>query len=753
MSASGLMSIGIRAMFANQAALQTTGHNISNANVAGYSRQTVELQTAQGQFTGAGFFGKGVDVSTVSRSYNAFLTQQAAATKSAASMDKARMDQLQLLEKVFPTGDAGMGAAANRFLDAWGDVSLNPSDPSARQVLMSRASELAVQMQSAGGQLDTLQAGVADDLKMSVKSLNEMSARLAEVNRQIIGAVGQGHQPNDLLDERDRLISQISEIVNVTTIPSEDGSLGVFIGGGQRLVLGSQATQLAVVPDAQDPSRSAIGILDNGVTRILPTTLVGGGSIAGLLRFQDSDLVAARNGLGQMGAAIAGTVNQQQALGYSQLRDPVTGMPQEGPALFRVPDPQALPAMSNARAPDGSFLGAVSVTWSGQFDQVQASDYRLEWNPDPLAGPADRYLVTRLSDGQVSTLPAAGGTLAGNGITIAFPPPGPPQPGDVFLLQPVARAASGMKRVLDDAKGLAAASPITAVAGKSNIGSATVASARPVGTIPDPTLSTNIAFTSSAGSTAGFSWQQVDPSGNVVASGTGTWTAGAPIVLNGVSLELNGVPRTGDTFAVAGQPALSASAGAGNTGVTGVTALPGGGTTDTTLTAQVTFTSAAGAYTWQLVDAAGNVSSSGSGTLPAGQPLQINGMSLQLTGAPQPGDTLTARRSSYTPNNNGNALLMVGLRETGFIGGTTPSGAYATAMGDVGVRVQGAQTSYDISRSVAGAAEQRRAGEAGVNLDEEAARLMQYQQSYQAAAKVLQVAQSVFETLLQTAAN
>ena len=95
MSASGLMSIGIRAMFANQAALQTTGHNIANANVAGYSRQSVELATAQGQFTGAGFFGKGVDVATVTRSYDQFLTREAAATQSQSFFDQTRLDQLK----------------------------------------------------------------------------------------------------------------------------------------------------------------------------------------------------------------------------------------------------------------------------------------------------------------------------------------------------------------------------------------------------------------------------------------------------------------------------------------------------------------------------------------------------------------------------------------------------------------------------------------------------------------------------------
>lgn len=750
MGASSLMSIGIRAMFANQAALQTTGHNISNANVAGYSRQSVELQTAQGQFTGAGFFGKGVDVSTVSRSYNAFLTQQAAATKSAAAMDRTRLEQLQLLEKVFPTGSAGLGAAANRFLDAWGDVSLNPSDPSARQVLMSRAGELAVQMQSAGGQLDTLQAGIEQDLRMSVKTLNELSGRLAQVNKEIVGALGQGHAPNDLLDERDRLISRVSEYVNITTIPSEDGSLGVFIGGGQRLVLGGTATQLTVLPDAQDPSRQALGLLDNNVVRPLATSVLAGGSIAGLLRFQDSDLVAARNSLGQMAASIAGTINQQQGLGYSLLRDPVTGQPQPGADLFAVPQPQALPHSANARAPDGSYLSAVQVEWSGRFSEVQASDYRLEWNPDPTATAANRYLVTRLSDQQTFTLPDSGGELAGNGITISFPPPGAPQQGDVFLLQPVARSASGLMRVLDDPRGIAAAAPIAAVAGHANVGTATVASVRAVDTLPDPTLATNIAFTSSSGSTAAFDWQQVDPSGNVVATGSGSWQAGQPIVLNGVAMTLNGVPRTGDTFSIAGQPSLSAAVGAGNTGITAVTPRLGGGTTDTTLTAEIEFTSATG-YDWRLRDAAGNIASQGSASLSPGAQLQINGLSLQLTGTPAAGDTLVARRSTYNPSNNGNALIMAGLRENRFIAGMTPSEAYGAAMGDVGVRVQGAKTSADIAQSVAADAESRRASEAGVNLDEEAARLMQYQQSYQAAAKVLQVAQSVFETLLQTA--
>src|SRR5512147_525511 len=115
MSASALMSLGMRAMTANYAALQATGHNIANVNTVGYSRQSVDLATSGGQFTGAGFFGKGVDVTTVQRAHDDFLTREAATTQSVASADAARSSQLQQLEKVFSMGEDGLGYAAQQL--------------------------------------------------------------------------------------------------------------------------------------------------------------------------------------------------------------------------------------------------------------------------------------------------------------------------------------------------------------------------------------------------------------------------------------------------------------------------------------------------------------------------------------------------------------------------------------------------------------------------------------------------------------
>ena len=264
---SALMSLGTTAMFANYASMQTTGHNIANAQTPGYSRQTVDLQSAGSQNSGAGFVGKGVDVVTVKRAADQFLTQQSQSAASMAAMDDARSSNLQQLEAVFPTGDTGVGAAMGDFLNAYVDLGNSPADSSARQVILSDASEIADRFSTAGTAIQTLQQGVNQDLKSSVAQANQVAAQIAQVNEQITALRGSASAPNDLLDKRDQLVKQLGTFVKVSTIQADDGSLGVFVAGGQRLVLGSQAEQLAVVPDPADASRSSISISDLTMAR------------------------------------------------------------------------------------------------------------------------------------------------------------------------------------------------------------------------------------------------------------------------------------------------------------------------------------------------------------------------------------------------------------------------------------------------------------------------------------------------------
>ncbi len=636
MSVGSLLSVGTRAMAASQAALQTTGHNIANASVAGYSRQRAELSTATGQFTGGGFIGKGVDVTTVSRVHDQFLTREAATAASLAAMDGARSEQLQRLEQTFALGERGIGHAADEFLNALVDVASRPSEPTARQVVLSRAEDLASRLRAAGAHLDTLQRGIVEELGTTVTEVNGLAARIAQINGEIAKSNGSGHAPNDLLDERDRLIERMSSLVQVTTIAADDGSLNIFVAGGQRLVLGTKAEQLVVTADTYDAQRAAIGVLDAGTTRPLPAELFGGGRIAGLLRVQNDDLVAARNRLGQIAAAMAGAVNEQQALGLDLLQPAGAGAP-----IFAAGAPRALSASGNARDASGAFIANPQVAIADASALV-ASDYELR-------GDASGWQLVRLSDGVVRSV-ADGDTIDGFTLSLGSPAPAAT---DRFLLQPVARAANDMRRVLDRPEGIAAAAPVTATFAPANRGSASVESLRAASPSLDPTLTANVAFTSDAGD---YGWQLVDGGGVIVASGSGTWTPGVPIAINGFELKLAGVPRAGDTIAVA--------------------------------------------------------------------------------------------KTAFPASNNGNAMALLALRDAGIVGGATVTDAWASALAEVGVRVQGARTGAEISSGVAVRAKAARDNGSGVNLDEEAARLIQYQQSYQAAAKILQVAQSVFDALL-----
>ncbi|MEO6362094.1 MAG: flagellar hook-associated protein FlgK [Caldimonas sp.] len=662
MSAYSLLALGSRAMTANYAALQVTGNNIANANTAGYSRQQVELATAFSQQTGQGFFGKGVDVATVTRAHDAFLTREAALTQSLAAADGTRSAQLRQLEQVFATGEAGLGYSAQQMFNAFVDVANRPQDASARQVALARVGDLAARFGSASDQIDSLQAGIAQGLRTSVASINSLTTRIADLNTRIANATGTGHAPNELLDQRDGAINELSQFVQVTTVASADGTVGVFLGGAQKLVLGGTATALSAVTDAFDPSKVQLGIAEGGVTRAFPDGFVGGGSVAGLLRVQNHDIADARGLIGQLASAIAGSLNRQQALGLDLGQPAGAGAP-----LLSIGAASVAPSSNNAMS--GGVAVASYVNGSGvrvssvsiavvDTRELQPSDYELVADPSL---PAGSYRLTRLSDGTAQTV-SDGSVVDGFRIDIAAPLPAA---RDRFLLQPASPSTRSIALALTDPKGIAAASPVSAAMNAANTGTASVASVAAVNASLNPNLTATLTFTDNLGN---FSYSLVDT------------TAALPTV-------------------------------------------------------------------------------NGTGSFVAGQPIALNGFELRLAGVPRAGDALTVAKTTIAAGDNGNAKALLALRDANIVGqrtvgavtvpGVNVTDAYAGALAAVGVRVQSAGFAADQSAAIAGDAKTAVARTTGVNLDEEAARLIQFQQSYQAAAKMLQVAQSVFDTLLQ----
>lgn len=638
---SGIMNIGVGALLANQGALQTVSNNIANVNTPGYSRQSVILQNLPGQFSGNGYYGKGVDVLTVTRIYSEFLTKQAAISKSVAAADSTRTDSLSQLENLFQGGPDGLGATVSDMLNAFSDITNAPTDLTARSVVLTRADTMAARFRDASNQLNELKLGTASQLKTDATAINSLAGQIAKANDEITRALGSGHSPNDLMDQRDQLIRDLNKYVQTTNIPADDGSIGIFLASSQPLVLGTKVSPVSVVNDPfNDPAKSRLAITVAGSTNVIDESMLGGGEIAGLLRFQNTDLVEAGNMLGRMALAIGTKMNEQQALGLD-----LNG--NAGTALFRLASiPNGFPATTNTGA--GVLSVGVQTAPSGTTSFLP-SDYEFNFTS------ATQGNITRLSDGVVTAFDfGATNPVRIDGLNITQSVVA--AAGDRFMIKPFSTAAGSIATAFSSPKGLAMASPVAASAGIANTGTLTVDS---LTARSNPALAAvTLTFTSSS------TYTRSDTGATVY-----TYTPGVPIDYNA------GPPQIGWSLALKGVPQ-------------------------------------------------------------GGNP-------------PIPDDTFTIQPNPYPQLDAGNAQAMLNLRDLAMFDGGPLTDGYASLLAEIGTKVQSAQSASAVSTSIATNIEKDRTSVSGVNLDEEAAKLIQYQQAYQAAGKMMQVAQNLFDTLIQ----
>jgi flagellar hook-associated protein 1 FlgK len=631
-----LLNVGVRALMANQVALQTTGNNIANVNTPGYSRQSVSLATAGGQFSGGGYYGQGVNVTTIERNYNAFLIKQAAATKSVAASETARLDNLTQMEEIFPSGSSGLGAATSNLLNAFSDVASAPTDLTARTVVLTKAADLTNQFQSASSRLTQMQQSVDSSLQSAITTVNDLAKQIADINQKIAQSQGSGHTPNDLLDKRDQLISNVNKYLQTTTVEATDGTISVFVAGSQPLVLSSTAAKLSLTSNAYgDQDNSQIQIDRGGVLVTMNQDLLGGGSIDGLMKFKNTDLADATDQLGRLALSLSEVMNTQHKLGLTL--DGTAGGDFFTPQIIK----NALPASTNA---DPTTVVGVTVS---DPSVLMATRYQLDFTSGSTG------TVTRLSDGLVTNF--SGVPITVDGLQLDVTGAGA-SAGDSFMVKPYNDAASSIDTAFSSARALAVASPVEGVAGSTNTGGLSLVSLQAKSASPDLTGTVTLTFTST---------------GTVDINGTGA-----------------GLPATG-----------------------------------------VAYTS--------------------------GSTLSYNGWELTLKGTPQPGDTFTVQVATpgFAARNAGNADAMMALRDKAMYDGAALTDGYAGLMADVGNRVSSSKLSSDVATSIASSVETDRTSVSGVNLDEEAANLLKYQQAYQASARMIQIAQTIFDTLIQNLAR
>ncbi len=435
----GILNIGISALKSYQQALATTGNNVANAGTPGYSRQRVELGTQTPQYVGSGYIGAGVKAENVRRQYDQFLAGQVRAGQSAVSDLEAYHKYAAQIDGALANEDTGLDPALQRFFDAMQGLSNDPSDIPSRSLLLSEAGALASRFNALDRQFSEGLRRIDQDLGRIAGDVNHLTEGIARLNDQIAKAPGraQGKLPNDLLDQRDHLIDELSKYLSVTRASQPDGTLNVYFAQGQALVLGDRAGKLAAVDSKEYPERKEIAFIQDGAAVTL-SDRIGGGELGGLLKVRREVYDRGRQQVGLVAAGLAVTVNAQHAQGldldgnpgglfFTDMTGPVNALPRR----------------------DNSGTGVVSTRIT-DIAGLRAADYRLSYD-------GTDYRLERLSDHsllyQGAAFPA-GTTYDGFQLD---PLAGTPAAGDSYLIRPTADRAGAIDRVIADTRKIAAA--------------------------------------------------------------------------------------------------------------------------------------------------------------------------------------------------------------------------------------------------------------------------------------------------------
>ena len=643
MATGDILGIGVSGLLAFQRSLATTGHNISNVNTPGYSRQRVDLVSNQPQASGNGFIGTGVQSSTVQRIYDNFLTGQVRSATSANSQLQTYSSLAGQVDNLLADPTSGLNPGLQGFFDAVHTASADPASIPARQVLLSQANTLTNRFHYLDQRLSDLRQGINTQITTSVAAINNLASGIAKLNQQIVLAKGLagGQPPNDLLDQRDALVAKLSEQVSVTSVDQNDGAQNIFIGTGQTLVVGGNASTLSVVGNPYDVTRYEVALSTGAITSIT-SDYITGGTLGGALDFRKEMLDPAQNALGRVAIGLATTFNDQHKLGQD-----LKGV--LGQDFFN-----ALGSIS----PKVYSTSAATLTASvSNVNALTTSDYRLDYN-------GANYTLTRLSDNAViSSVPfgAFPQTIASEGLTLTLTAGA--VAGDSFLIQPTRTAAKDVSVVTSDPTRIALAGPLVTREATNANG-----------------LPTNL--------------------------GTGKISAG---------------------------------------NVTNTTALP--------LAAPITLTFNSATNLFNVVGGPGGTIAYNPATDSAGKSFTFagfGGVTFSLSGVPSNGDSFTINNNTNGVSDNRNGLQLADLRNQTKLANSsaTYAGAYGQLIADVGSTASRVDVSASAQKALLNNVTASRDSVSAVNLDEEAANMLRFQQAYQAAAQVISVSNTLFQTLI-----
>ncbi|MEB0041401.1 MULTISPECIES: flagellar hook-associated protein FlgK [unclassified Pseudomonas] len=679
-----LISIGLSGLTANSAALNTISNNISNVDTAGYSRQQVVTSASAPQNVGYGYIGTGTTLMDVRRIYNSYLDSQLQTSTSLSSDTTAFLGQVSSTDTLLSDSSTGVASVLTTFFTQLQAVSTNPTDAGARSQLLTTAGSLSSRFNSISAQLSSQSTDINSQLTTLASQVNTLSASIANLNKQITQASATGSTPNSMLDSRNEAVRQLNMLVGAKVIDN-NGSYDITIGTGQTLVSGTSVNTLSAGPSSSDPSQYNLSV-SYGQSSTDVTSVVTGGSIGGLLRYRSDVLAPATNELGRVALTVSDQIN-------SQLNQGVDLNGAFGSNLFSsINTATQVSQRSIASMGNSAGSGNLDVTIA-DTSKITASDYQVTFTS------ATAYDVKRLPDGtdmgayDLATTPTPvidGFSIAKNGGAFSA--------GDSFKVTPTRNAAGNITTTMTDPNALAAAAPISASAGASNKGSTTISQ--------QPTITTPIDIYD--------------------ASSSADLRTG---ITNSTPIKLVFGAATSGSQSYTMFNAQGTSIGSG-------TIVPG---QSNTLNLKV-----------PMVDASGNAINT-TGASPVQKTFTVQ---MTISGTPTANDSYSLSMTAAGSSDNRNASATSALQSAPTIGvsgtstGISLSDAYGKLVGTVGAQAAQAKSDNAATTAIVTQAKAARDSVSGVNLDEETANLVKYQQYYTASSQIIKTAQDMFTTLI-----
>ena len=657
-----VLGSGITALNAFRNQLVTTSHNVANVNTEGYSRQVVDLGTMPASKITAGYIGNGVQIENVRRQFDQFLMDRVRSYTSSNEDYQIFVDRARRVDDILADPDSGLSQAIQDFFNSVQDVADDPASTSTRNVMLNSAEVMTERFVSVYEFLESMRGEINQDIKVLVSEANTLSQSIAMVNAeiQLVSDQSGTQLPNDLLDKRDSLISELSKFVNVTSVPSNDGTVNVFIGSGQALIIGTRALTLDTSVNEAEPDRLNITLdAGAGVPNDITNTL-SGGKLGGYFRFRDTILDPSMNALGRLAMGLGEAFNEQHKLGMD-----LNG--QLGRDFFTVPDDQNsndLLIQQMILASPVNNGGPLTITDIDEAN-LTTSDYELKYN-------GASFEVYDRQTG-LTTIPIVDGSgnITFGGVSLQVTATAPHVNNDSYIIRPTRLATRAFAVEVLDGREIAAASPVFV----SKTTSGTNSSVK----ITDSGLISN------------------DPANTLLPAN---------------------VTLTYDTSRV--PPGFNVSAG--------VTAIPA-----------------------TQLDYVASVS----GKVVTVNLTNLGEFTFTLSGAPVNGDVFTLGDNTNGIGDNRNMRELADLQlektmlnDTNGNSTTSFSGLYSNLIGEVGSKTRQAIVNNETQIKLREQATTSLDAVSGVNLDEEAANLVTFQQAYQAASQIIRISNTLFDSLL-----